>query len=68
MEKALIHYANAVISNDHNDLQMIHMKFKNIAIYERDILSLLNELNQITDQKMECRANGNVEEMDAINV
>jgi len=66
MTQVIHQYANAVISNDHHDLQDIHMKSKNIAIYERDIASLGKDLNQITDKKIECRAIGTVEEITSL--
>jgi len=56
-------YANAVISNDNEALQDIHLKSKNIAIYQRNVESLNKDLNQIMDQKIECRANGTSEEI-----
>jgi len=56
-------FANAVISDDTKDLQDIHLKSKNIAIYQRDIKFLKKELKQIAEQKIECRATGSVEEI-----
>ncbi len=56
-------YTNAVISDDNKDLQDIHLKSKNIAIYQRDIKFLNKELNRIAEQKIECRATGSVEEI-----
>ena len=56
-------YANAVISNDDKDLQGIHLKSKNIAIYQRNIDSLNNELSQVAKQSIEFRASGTVEEI-----
>lgn len=56
-------FANAVISNDHKELQDIHLKSKNIAIYQRNVDSLIKDLNQVMDQKIECRASGTSEEI-----
>ena len=56
-------YTNAVISHDDKDLQDIHLKSKNIAIYQRDINPLKKELNQLAKQSIECRATGTVEEI-----
>jgi len=56
-------YANAVISEDDQVLQDIHLKSKNIAIYQRNIESLKKELNQIKDQSIECRASGTRDEI-----
>ncbi|MFK8008025.1 MAG: DUF1826 domain-containing protein [Saprospiraceae bacterium] len=56
-------YANAVISNDVKKMQDIHIKSKNIAIYQRDISPLKKELNQVAQQAIECRASGTVEDI-----
>jgi len=56
-------YANAVISDDRKDLQGIHLNSKNIAIYQRDIKFLSKELDQITEQSVECRASGTIKEI-----
>ncbi len=56
-------YANAAINKDNTVLQDIHLKSKNIAIYQRDIEALNEELNQIAEQPIECRASGTVEEI-----
>ncbi len=56
-------YANAVISVDDKTLQDIHLKAKNIAIYQRDIEPLRQELDQIAEQAIECRATGTAEEI-----
>ncbi|MFT4761959.1 MAG: hypothetical protein ACI9XO_001048 [Paraglaciecola sp.] len=56
-------YANAVISDDYKNLQGIHLQYKNIAIYERDIYFLKSELNLLAQQAIECRASGTIEEI-----
>jgi len=56
-------YANTVISSDDKALQDIHLKSKNIAIYQRNIESLNKDLKQIMDQTIECRASGTTEEV-----
>ncbi len=56
-------YTNAVISKNENVFQDIHLKSKNIAIYQRDIEFLNKELSQITEQAIECRASGIVDEI-----
>ena len=63
MIEASYTYANAAISKDGTILQDIHLKAKNIAIYQRDIEPLSNELNHITGQTVECRASGSVAEI-----
>jgi len=56
-------YANAVISQDENDLQDIHLKSKNIAIYQRDINALKAELNQLSNQSISCKVTGTIDEI-----
>ncbi len=63
MIKTKSSYKNAVISHNEKDLQDIHLKIKNIAIYQRDINSLKKELNELAEQSIECRATGTVEEI-----
>lgn len=56
-------YANAVIGNDDKILQDIHIKSKNIAVYQRNIDFLNKELNEISKQSIECRASGTAQEI-----
>lgn len=57
-------YPNAVISYNENDLQEIHVKSKNIAIFQREIEPYLSEeLNEISEQLIECRAIGTIKEI-----
>lgn len=56
-------YANAAIGSDDKVLQDIHLKSKNIAVYQRDIKPLEKELNQLAEQTIEFRASGTVEEI-----
>ncbi len=58
-------YTNAVISHDDQALHDIHLKSKNVAVYHRDIALLNQELEQIAEQAIECRASGTVEEISA---
>ena len=56
-------FANAIISNDKKDLQDIHLKSKNIAVYQRNIDFLKKELNEIAKQPIECRASGTTQDI-----
>ena len=56
-------YANAAIGKNEKVLQDIHLKSKNIAIYERNITSLSEELHRVMEQSIECRASGTVAEI-----
>lgn len=56
-------YKNAAIGEKEDVLQSIHSSSKNIAIYQRNIASLGDELNQIAENTIECRASGTVEEV-----
>ena len=56
-------YENAIISNDEKVLQDIHIKSKNIAIYQRNIEFLNKELSQVAKQPIECRASGTAQEI-----
>lgn len=48
-------YENAIISNDEKALQDIHLVSKNIAIYNRNISFLSQELNRVMEASIECR-------------
>ncbi len=63
MIQTIYPYENAVLGKDVKILQDIHLKSKNIAIYQRNIESLSKELKQITEQDIECRASGTTEEI-----
>lgn len=56
-------YANAAINNKEKVFQDIHLKSKNIAVFQRDIEFLSQELNEIAEQSIECRASGTEEEV-----
>lgn len=56
-------HRNAVISNDLKDIQDIHLPSKNIAIYQRNIEILNDELDQLAYHTIECRASGTIEEI-----
>ena len=56
-------YANAAIGQSPQILQDIHIKSKNIAIYQRHIEALNKELKQIQEQTIECRVKGTAEEI-----
>lgn len=56
-------YSNAAIGQSPRILQDIHIKSKNIAIYQRDTTSLNQELGQLDRQSIECRAKGTLEEI-----
>ncbi|MCC5944283.1 MAG: DUF1826 domain-containing protein [Bernardetiaceae bacterium] len=51
-------YSNAVISNSADDLQKIHLKTKNIAIYQRNISALEPELLLIQNQEVAIKISG----------
>ncbi|MEM6698671.1 MAG: DUF1826 domain-containing protein [Bacteroidota bacterium] len=63
MVKTEILHANAAIGYEPQILQDIHLKSKNIAIYQRNIEVLSMELSQINEQTIECRASGTMEEV-----
>jgi len=54
-------FANAVISMDSQVLDEIHLRTKNIAIYQRDVEHLREELEQLSEQEIEFRASGSSE-------
>lgn len=56
-------FANAAIGSEVKVLQDIHLKSKNIAIYERDITILDKELSPLAKKEVECRAIGTPEEI-----
>lgn len=63
MNETNFKFDNAVISDDANGLQDIHIKTKNIAIYHRQIQSLKTALDRVTEQSIEFRASGKKEEI-----
>lgn len=63
MLKTEYKYANAAIGSDDKVLQDIHLKFKNIAIYERDIEPLGGDLAHLAKHALECRARGTAAEV-----
>ncbi|WP_425237083.1 DUF1826 domain-containing protein [Ulvibacterium sp.] len=54
---------NAIIGDDIGILQDIHLKTKNIAIYQRGTESWMKGLNRAIKWPIQCRANGTVEEI-----
>ncbi|MEM9650348.1 MAG: DUF1826 domain-containing protein [Bacteroidota bacterium] len=54
---------NAIIGNDIGILRDIHLKTKNIVVYQRGIASLAQKLNQAIERPIECQASGTVEEI-----
>ncbi|MEM9885442.1 MAG: DUF1826 domain-containing protein [Bacteroidota bacterium] len=63
MTQTIHQHTNAAISNDSSVLHSIHLKSKNIAIYQRDMVSLKGDLHQIAEQSIECRVSGTIEEI-----
>ncbi|MEL6719987.1 MAG: DUF1826 domain-containing protein [Bacteroidota bacterium] len=63
MVQTKIPYANAVIGQHSQILKDIHIKSKNIAIYQRSIEALNKELEQTQERTIECRAKGTTEEI-----
>lgn len=63
MLETKISYANAAVGHHPQALQDIHIKSKNIAIHQRDIEVLGQELDLIANQSIECRASGTIEEI-----
>lgn len=55
--------ANAAISNDAQILQDIHLKTKNIAIYQREVEPLKATLAQIVERSIICRTSGTTAEI-----
>ena len=58
-------YSNASIGNDIKILQEIHLKTKNIAIYQRQMELSEKEVAQAVKQTIDFRANGKKEEITA---
>lgn len=56
-------YNNAAIGCEVKVLQDIHLPSKNIAIYQRDIEVLNQDLNRVTNHALECRASGTASEV-----
>ena len=56
-------FVNAAIGSNETILQDIHIKSKNIAVYQRDITTLSPELERISEYAVECRATGTMEEI-----
>ncbi|MEM6377803.1 MAG: DUF1826 domain-containing protein [Bacteroidota bacterium] len=64
MEKTIANtYKNAAIGTDEEIFESIHQKSKNIAIYQRDLSDLKEELSLLTNQKIEFRSNGGIYEI-----
>lgn len=63
MVKTSYSYANAAIGMDGSVLQDIHLKSKNIAIYQRKTDHLSGELERIRERTVECRATGTIPEV-----
>ncbi|MEM7104719.1 MAG: DUF1826 domain-containing protein [Bacteroidota bacterium] len=56
-------FANAAIGSDSNVLEDIHIKSKNIAVLQRDIVALRADLNQAMKQPIEFKASGTEEDI-----
>ena len=54
---------NAAIGKDIGILQDIHLKIKNLAVYQRGIEPLKEGLAKAAQMSIECRASGTVEEI-----
>lgn len=55
--------ANAAIGNDVKILQDIHLKTKNLAIYQRDIKLFTENIPHTVKQPILCKVNGTTEEI-----
>lgn len=56
-------FSNAAIGTESQVLQDIHLASKSIAIYQRDTESLSGDLAQISEQEIQCKVSGSVEEI-----
>lgn len=56
-------FENAAISPQREVLNDIHLKSKNIAIFQRNMAHLRQKLLQIANQGIDCRANGTQEDI-----
>ena len=56
-------YSNAAIGDHPSVFEQIHAKEKNIAILQRNIDALQEELTWLASQTIECRASGTFEEI-----
>ncbi|MEL6193879.1 MAG: DUF1826 domain-containing protein [Bacteroidota bacterium] len=63
MIQSINQHTNAAIGEDKEILKDIHMPKKNIAIYQRDIQLLHEDLKQLSKQVVEYRVKGSVEEI-----
>ena len=63
MIQSISQYTNAAIGENQDILQEIHLQDKNIAIYERDIQLLHEDLKQLSEQVVEFRVKGSVEKV-----
>jgi len=63
MEQITTEFANATIGNKAEILHTIHLQEKNIAIYQRDISHLQNDLKNCLKDKIEFRKSGTVAEI-----
>ncbi|MEM8896966.1 MAG: DUF1826 domain-containing protein [Bacteroidota bacterium] len=63
MIQSISQYANAAIGENKEILKDIHLADKNIAIYQRDTQLLAEDLKQLSEQEVECRLSGSVEEI-----
>ncbi|MEM9982906.1 MAG: DUF1826 domain-containing protein [Bacteroidota bacterium] len=55
--------SHAAIGVHEKILQQIHLKTKNIAVYQRDVNPWRQTLIQLAEQSFECRASGTTEEV-----
>lgn len=63
MNQIINSFSNAAIGIHSSILNDIHLPSKNISIYQRDIINLEKELSQLTNQYIECRINGSIEQI-----
>ncbi|MEM6317465.1 MAG: DUF1826 domain-containing protein [Bacteroidota bacterium] len=56
-------YENAIVGSDQKLLNDIHLPAKNIAIYERDITVLNEELTRLMTEYVDCQTKGTVAEI-----
>jgi len=65
MELIKTSFSNAVIGSKPEILHTIHLQEKNIAIYQRDISHLHNDINSMIRNKIEFRISGTVDQIQA---
>ncbi len=56
-------HANAAIGHDPEILRAIHLKTKNIAVFQREFEPLKAMVTQVSERSIECRVSGTIEEI-----